>query len=75
MIVDFEGHPGQAVSERRIKRQVLRDVAGMLCSFRYAADMALTRQMRAGPAWPQEERRHARSVGGLLAALGERGVP
>lgn len=47
-IVDFEGHPGQPVSERRIKRLVLRDVAGMLSSFRYAADAALTRQGEPG---------------------------
>jgi maltose alpha-D-glucosyltransferase/alpha-amylase len=44
MIVDFEGHPGQAISERRIKRLVLRDVTEMLCSFRYAADRAVARQ-------------------------------
>ena len=48
MIVDFEGHPAQPVSERRIKRLVLRDVTGMLCSFRYAADTALTRQIALG---------------------------
>jgi maltose alpha-D-glucosyltransferase/alpha-amylase len=48
MIVDFEGHPTQPVSERRIKRLVLRDVTGMLCSFHYAADMALTRQSQPG---------------------------
>ena len=48
MIVDFEGHPAQPASERRIKRLVLRDVTGMLCSFRYAADMALTRQIELG---------------------------
>ena len=47
-IVDFEGHPGRAASERRIKRLVLRDIAGMLCSFRYAADTALTRQFGEG---------------------------
>ncbi len=45
MIVDFEGHPAQAASERRIRRLVLRDIAGMLCSFHYAADTALTRQV------------------------------
>ena len=48
MIVDFEGHPGQAISERRIKRLVLRDVTGMLCSFRYAAATALARQLELG---------------------------
>jgi maltose alpha-D-glucosyltransferase / alpha-amylase len=47
-IVDFEGHPAGAISERRMKRQGLRDVAGMLCSFRYAADLALTRQTALG---------------------------
>ena len=45
VIVDFEGHPSQSMSERRIKRLVLRDVAGMLCSFHYATDMALTQQI------------------------------
>jgi maltose alpha-D-glucosyltransferase / alpha-amylase len=44
MIVDFEGHPGLEISERRIKRLVLRDVTGMLCSFRYAAEAGLARQ-------------------------------
>jgi len=48
VIVDFEGHPGQAVSERRIKRLVLRDLAGMLCSFRYAAETGLVRQRALG---------------------------
>jgi maltose alpha-D-glucosyltransferase / alpha-amylase len=44
VVMDFEGDPGQELSERRIKRLVLRDLAGMLCSFRYAADRALRRQ-------------------------------
>jgi maltose alpha-D-glucosyltransferase/alpha-amylase len=47
-IVDFEGHPAQAISHRRMKRLVLRDVAGMLCSFWYASDIALTRQSALG---------------------------
>jgi maltose alpha-D-glucosyltransferase/alpha-amylase len=56
VIVDFEGHPKQAVTERRIKRLVLRDVTGMLCSFRYATDMALSRQV-AQDALAEETRR------------------
>jgi len=37
IITDFEGEPGRSMSERRIKRSPLRDVAGMICSFQNAA--------------------------------------
>ncbi len=40
-IFDFEGDPAQHLSERRIKRCPLRDVASMLMSFGYAAQSAL----------------------------------
>ena len=41
VITNFEGDPGRPMSERRIKRSALRDVATMLRSFHYVSHAAL----------------------------------
>jgi maltose alpha-D-glucosyltransferase / alpha-amylase len=53
VIIDFEGEPLRPISERKIKRSPLSDVAGMLRSFHYAAYSAVAEEETRGLAHSQ----------------------
>ncbi len=48
VIIDFEGEPVRSLPERRIKHSPLKDVAGMLRSFHYAAYAAMFTRVAEG---------------------------
>jgi trehalose synthase-fused probable maltokinase len=73
-ILDFEGEPARSLPERRRKRSPLRDVAGMLGSFGYAASAAeVLRDTQAPDDW--EERAREEFLEGYRATVDRSLVP
>jgi maltokinase len=72
VVLDFEGEPARSLPERRRKRSPLRDVAGMLRSFAYAASASeLLHGVRPAADW--EARARERFLDGYLVTV-ERGI-
>ncbi len=67
-VIDFEGEPARSIRERRRKRSPLRDVAGLLRSFAYAASASGIQRGRQAPEdW--EERARAACLEGYLGTV------
>ena len=74
VIVDFEGEPARSLLERRRKRSPLRDVAGMLRSFAYAASAtSLLRGVETPADW--EARARAEFLAGYRSTVDQTLVP
>ena len=60
IIIDFEGEPLRSIGERRLKRSPMRDVAGMVRSFDYAAWTSLKQHAELSPSNTEANRERDR---------------
>jgi trehalose synthase-fused probable maltokinase len=74
VVLDFEGEPARTLVERRRKRSPLRDVAGMLRSFAYAATASKLVHDRPAPAGWESQVREA-YLDGYLAETDQSLLP
>jgi trehalose synthase-fused probable maltokinase len=74
IVLDFEGEPARTLVERRRKRSPLRDVAGMLRSFAYAASASRILHDTPAPEGWEDEVRSA-FLAGYLAGVDQRLLP
>ncbi len=56
VFIDFEGEPARTMGDRKTKRSPLIDVAGMLRSFDYAVEKAVTGQLQGSALRPADEK-------------------
>jgi maltokinase len=73
LVLDFEGEPARPLAQRRRKSTPLRDVAGMLRSFAYAAETGRGRGRPAPPGW--EGRARSAFLGGYEATIDQSLLP
>ncbi|MDA8296336.1 MAG: putative maltokinase [Actinomycetota bacterium] len=69
VFVDFEGEPARSFGERRLKRSVLSDVAGMLRSYHYAAHAAVADLVSRGVLEPGAEVAPGATFGAVGGAI------
>jgi trehalose synthase-fused probable maltokinase len=71
LVFDFEGEPGRSFQQRREKHSPLRDVAGMLRSFAYAAAAV---ELEGAPRTDRVEKARAAFLDGYLSVVQSSGL-